>query len=683
MALPYSTRTAWVAKSVSLTKTNTADLKPFEIGIFNYDSGNAVSTFTQSPFIFFAIGSPNQPSRVSSSPHINPLIDRNQTMSFKSDKMYGKELLPARVAHPSKKTNPMVITVGYDGINISSNLNFTYGETYLVNIRTYGAAAKAMFGKEGVNDTIVVTMPTKDACDTSCTLTDISYMAIDELVNKINNSWVSPAVRAEKLISCCPATSLTKYICQEYTLSLCDDGSEISLAKVQVAYPTDVVTILSKVGSITNYHLTRNTTVVSPSIPAAPVAFTQTDVVLVNCTTCPTGYTTTAPAKILQVTIENSGTSTTPTQALAEVTTVISSAITAIKTAYQYGASSYIVTVPLTFVMPAPVAGTTIFDTSNISPQVCTSQTPVTSTWNVGNVYYRVKRSLVVTLDNPDCAGSDLATLQNLYSHVPSVDPASIVVAPVTAILPANPGNCKTIFNLDQYSNCMFDGCDTVEVAQFVSLPMFKGQVWHVDLNTGWTLSAGGCPVPPTATTPLNCSVGFKLIGGFLDMSTRTCIFNPNDSVNYDPLTFELSITKQLSPGEPGGLAPLFNTPITVNRAVTRQFLTGQEVIRDIMEYRYYRANELYVNPDAFEGAYRFSSAEGQKFGVDVNKFYYAVYINHDKLGRMWNQHMDMAAKTELVIYYEEADYGVMLQFLALYNGYTGTAGLSLPAITV
>ena len=681
MALPYSTRTAWVAKSVSTTKTNTADLKPLELGIFNYEAGNTVGSFQAAPYIFFAVGSPNQGENFSSSPKIPHLLDKNQKMSFKTDKMYGKELLPARVSKPGKKNTPTIVTVGYDGINISSNLGFNYGKTYLFNIRLYGDAVKTMFGKNGINDTITVTIPNKDACDVSCTLPDVSYLAIDELVTKLNNSWLSPAVRAEKLISCCPTTTLTKYICQEYTLALCDDGSEIGLAKLSNAYPNDVITVLSRVGSITTYHMVRTTTTAGGAVPTAPANYVTTDTTIVNCASCPAGYTTVAAAKILVVTIENSGAATTNAQALTEVQSVISTATTAIKSTYLYGTSTYTVTVPANFTMPSPIAGVTIYDTGKMTDQVCTSSTPVTSTWATGNAYYRVKRTVVLTVDNPDCAGSDLPAIQALYSHVPSVDPASIVVAPTTTILPANPGTCKTIYTLDQYSNCLTDGCDTIAVSTFANLPSYKGQSWAVDLNTGWTLSGGGCPVPPTTALPLTCSVGVKLIGAMLDLSNGSCVFNPDNAVNYDPIFFEVSISQVLGVGEPGGLGVLFNTPIKKTLGSGRKYLTGQEVIRDIMEYRYYRQNELYVNPDAFAGSYRFTATEGQKYGVDINKYYYAVYITHDKLGRQWNSHMDMAAKTELAIYFEEADYAVMLQFLATYNSYIGSPGIALPAV--
>lgn len=669
MALPYSTRTSWVVKTINTTKTNTADLKPFELGIFDYSGCKAANGFQASPYIFFAVGSPNQPSKVSSSPKVRPLLDRNQAVSFKTDKMYGKELLPARVAKPSKTSTPMVTYIGYDGINDCSNLDFKYGKTYTFTIRLYNSAATAMFGGgRRLQDTVTVTVPSKDECDTSCTEPQLGYLVIDELINKLNNSWVSPAVRAEKLMSCCDTVALTKYYCREWTLTQCDEGNELSLAAIQSQYPTQKIYIKSRVGTMTTYAF------VQDDAAAAPASYTTTDIKIVNCTTCPVGYTTTAASKLLVVEIDNSGLSTTNAAALVEVQTVIPTATKAIKTGFAFGTSTYVVSVPTSWVMPSPIADVKITDTGVISPIVCTQTTPITTAWVSGAQTYRVKRTLQITVDNPDCSGTELPAIVGAYGTASDVVPGSVVLG--TA------GACKSTFLLDQYSNCMEDGCDTLAIAQFKSLPSYKGHTWEINPCAGWTVSGGGCPIPPADPAIRDCRVGVKLIGGLLDLSTQSCVFNPDNAVNYDPIYFEVAVSELMSVGEPGGMRPT-DTPISVNRQMTRAYLSGQEVIREIITYRFYKQNEMYMNPDAFAGAYRFSTAEGQKFGVDVNKFYYAVYINHDKLGRQWNQHMDMATKTELALYFAEDDYPAMVQFLAEYNKYAMSAGVSMPAIVI
>ena len=563
----------------------------------------------------------------------------------------------------------MTATIGWDGINDCTSLDFKPGETYLLTIKLYGGAARLAFGKD-IEDTITITMPGRDECDTSCTVPNLCYLVVDELVTKINNSWVAPGVYAEKMLSCCDTVVVPKTYCREYTLTVCDEGNAITQASIQAQYSAPI-TIKEKVGSMTTYSLMQDDTL------PAPAAYVQSDVKIVNCATCPAGYTTTAAGKILIVEIDNDGLATTEAAALAEVQVKIPTATKAVKTGFAFGTSTYVVTVPSAWVMPAPIADTKITDTGSISPIVCTLTTPVSTAWTSGIQLYRIKRTLQVTVDNPDCAGSDLAEIVSTYSKFPDVVAASIVVKEA--------GTCKTVFTLDQQSNCMEDGCDTIATAVFKDLPSFKNHSWLIDGCEGWTVSVGGCPIPPPTATPRDCRCGVKITGATVDVTSRSCVFNPADAVNYDPIFFEVSISELLRVGEPGGsrfLDPK-RVPVVMNREVKRKFLTGQEVARDVLEYRFYRQNERFFAPDAFEGAYRFNEAEGQRLGVDVNKFYYAVYIYHDKLGRQWNQTMDMASRTELALYFEESDYPVMIQFLNQYNAYAMSAGISLPAIVI
>jgi hypothetical protein len=129
-------------------------------------------------------------------------------------------------------------------------------------------------------------------------------------------------------------------------------------------------------------------------------------------------------------------------------------------------------------------------------------------------------------------------------------------------------------------------------------------------------------------------------------------------------------------------LKPVF-THQSQSNETGRKFLTGHEVIREIIEYRAYRMNETFFSPNKMENGYKFSAAEGQQFGVNVEEYYYAVYIPYSKHGREVTQGMHMAERTELALYFAESDYSVMLQFLAQYNKYISSQGISLPILVV
>lgn len=668
MAFPYSTRQSWVVKSVATNKTGTDTLLPFEIGLFDYNSCKTIGGFSFSPEIFIAAGSPNFGAKVTGHPRIAPLIDRNQSVSFKTDKFYGKNLLPARIGKPNKVAYPQVIYLGYDGVHPSHTLDFKCGKTYMVNVKLYGAAISVVYPK-GIEYGVNVTTPDCDSCDPTCTQPNICSTVVDKLVTELNRSWTFPYVRAEKVISCCNTTALTPTYCREYSITLCDEGNASSLARLQAQYPAVKISIAGKVGTSTMYSFVQDSTA------AAPAAYTSSDTILIGCATCPAGYTTVTETKVILVTIDNAGAATTDAAALAEVQTVIPTATAAIKTGFAFGTSSYVVNVPLAWVMPGAMpADTTIVDTGSTSPKMCTLTTPVSTSWVVGKQTYRVKRTLEITVDNPDCNGSDLAEIVAAYSNIVNVVPGTVVLK--TA------GTCKSVYELQQYSQCMEDGCDTLAIAAFEDLPRFKGHVWALNPDLGWTVSGTGCPIPPPTTTVDDCRCGVKLIGAFIDFDTKSCIYDPCDAVNFDQVRFEVSISEVSPVGEAHMLKPVF-THQTQSNETGRKFLTGHEVIREIIEYRAYRMNETFFSPNKMEYGYKFSAAEGQQFGVNVDEYYYAVYIPYSKHGREVTQGMHMAERNELALYFAESDYSVMLQFLAQYNKYISSQGINLPILVV
>ena len=674
MALPYSTRESWVVKTVATNITSTDQLKPFELGIFDYGTNKPVRDFTQSPYIFFACGSPNQKSRITTHPRLKPLnYIRNEDVSFKTSKIYGKSFLPdSRVSKPKKTTNPLVTYIGYDGINPCTNLDFQPGKTYLLTFKIFGSAAKSIYGKE-FQDTVEVTLPTLDECTpTSCTPINACYMVADEVVNKINMSWIAPVIRAEKIMSCCDDTPLEKFYVREWTLTINDEGNENALARIQKYY-NQKISLKERVGIVSTYSF------VQPEGAPAPADFVADLTRIVDCQECEEGYLEIAPAKILVVKIENGGLAVNDAQALAEVKTVsaLSTAVTAVKTGYAFGTSTYVVTVPTTWVAPtSPIANVEILETGSVSPKICTRKNQIIHTWTLGEQKYRIKRELELTVAKPDgeCETLETAKIQSIYAQLPDVVPGSVQLK--------EEGDCRAIFSLEQFSEPMEDGCDTIGVAKFGSLPTYKWHAWKTALCEGWTETPTGCPVPPPAAPLKDCRCGIKIIGGMLDYTTQTAIFDPVEAVNYDPVYYEVSVAELAEVGDPMGIK-ITNTNITRDRAFTRKFLTGQEVIRQIMDYRYYRQNEMYMNPQAFAGAYKFNEAEGQKFGVDINKFYYAVNLVWDLKGDHYNAHMDMSNRRELTLYFAEEDYQEMVKFLNIYNSYAMTQGLNLPALVI
>lgn len=669
MPFPTSARAAWVVKSIATSPIDTSKLLPFQVGIFDYEKHKVVQNFTNSPYIYLACGSPNTKEKNQIHPKLKDLNNRNVDVSFKSQKIFGNELLPARVAKPSKVSSPYVLYLGYDGLNDCKTLPFECGKTYGIRVYLEPSGGVALTMPNGMNDLIYFTTPSCDNCSGSCFTENLCNTVIDEAVNKLNKSWVAPYIKAEKIVSCCPAeAALTKFLFKEWCLSVCDEGNALALARVQNQYPTVKVTRLSRQNTISTY------TFCQLASDPAPAPFTQQGMVIPDCPTCPSGYTAQSTGKVAFVTIDNNGTGSTPAQWLTEVQTVIPSAIDAVKTGFQYGTSSYVVTVPVNYTVPAsPLADATVVLSEEITPLRCLSNTVFTINWDDCGDKYKIKRKLCIQLKNPDCNGA--TELPEIIKHVE----AMVNIVPGSVVLEKT-GDCLSQYSVEQYNNaCLEDGCDTLAIAQFDNIMAYKGQMWTVCPCEGWTVDAtSGCPIPPAATDS-DCRCGIKFTGGFIDMSTQACMFDVTDAVNFDPIRFSVSVVELTGTDSINGSIPV-EVDVFVAQTPKRVFLSGQEVVRDVLTYRFTRDNEIYFSPQMPMG-YKFLANAAQDLGVDINKFYYAVYIQHSVHGRISTDIRGMFERREIALYFEESDYGVMQQFLVEYNKYATSAGINLPAV--
>lgn len=669
MAFPFTQRNAWVVKKFNPSVKDSSKLLPFELGILDYDRCEMLGQFSQSPNIQFAIGSPNQKLNIVSHPKVPALSDTNRDVSFKTDKIYGKQLLPARIAKPSKTSKPQVIYLGFDGLNDCKSFDFKCGKSYLVKVRINPSPATALTFPYGIEDNLDVTIKACPECGDDCIAPNLCSTILDELVTKINNAWTAPYVKAEKVIECCPAlVAPTKTLYTAYCLTLCDEGDALALARVQNQYPTVKVTRTKRVKTNSTYEFWQLASL------AAPASFTQTAVIIPDCPDCPVGYTEIQAGKLLDVTIDNAGVDVTPSQQLAEVQSKIPTAIEAVKLTFDGSVSRYTVKVPTTWTMPvAPVSETLIIDTGSVTQTRCELTTPVVTPWGTCGSKYAITRKLCIQLELPDCAGTAadlLAELQASYTEMEGIVANSIVLK--------DSNNCQASFEIEQYSHLMEDGCDTFDIAKFDSIRGFKGRVWDVCPCEGWTVNGNGCPIPPVVVDP-ECRCGIKFTGAVVDLSTNSCVWDPMDAVNFDHVRFEVSVFEQTGPTNPAGTLPV-NTPVTYGAPPKRVYLTGQEVAKDVLLSRMLHGNEKYFAP---RNDLKMNLAEATQYGVDLTEFYYAVHVPWNKFGFISNQHMGMQEGQELVLYFAESDYGVMLQFLAAYNKYAASAGVSLPTIYV
>lgn len=670
MSFPTSVRTAWVVKSVASGATDTSKLLPFQVGIFDYDSRKPVAGFTTNPFIFLACGSPNTKEQNQIHPKMKDLNNRNVDVSFKTTKIFGKELLPARVSKPAKIASPYVTYIGYNGIDDCKTLKFEGGKTYGIRVYLEGSGGVGLTFPQGMNDIIYFNTPKIETCGVDCTTSNYAERVLSEIVTKFNKSWVAPYIQCDKLVSCCPAASaITKTLFKEWSLTVCDEGNALALAKVQNQYPTLKVTRISRIGTTSVYQ------VIQPSATASPAAFVQSELIIPDCPTCPAGYTASTAGVVAIVTIDNGGLGVNAAAWLAEVQAIatLSTAIEAVRVGFANGTSTYVVTMPANFTQPAVTADVTVYLTGEKVSVKCTKTSPTSITWVEGIVKYKIKRTLSIQLSNPDCNGG--VELPSIITHL-SADPS--YVSGSAALTEA--GTCISTYTADQFNNAyLLDDCDTAPVPMFDPLPAYKGQVWGVVPCEGWTVDGNGCPVPPAPAADADCRSGLKFTGAFIDMNTGGCFFDVTDAVNYDPIRFSVSVVEFTGTDQIGGMLPV-EVDTFVAKLPKTVFLSGQEVARDVLLYRNYRDNELYFSPQ-MELGYKFLANKAQELGVDLNKFYYAVNIQHSRHGRISTDIRGIGERQEITLYFEEGDFGVMQQFLAEYNRYCSSTGVNLPVV--
>lgn len=299
----------------------------------------------------------------------------------------------------------------------------------------------------------------------------------------------------------------------------------------------------------------------------------------------------------------------------------------------------------------------------------CLQTTPTTSSWTSFKTMYKITRDLIsfITFDRCDDSGAtDLASIVSFYANNPDIVSGSIELV--------SDDECKGKFKLTQFNTELLeDGCDTLAIAKFMPLASYKGFQWTVNVDAGWTLNGNGCPVPPTAT-PIVGQTGIKITGAFVDQRTGGCAFDIHDKREYDAVRIEVTL-RQVSTNFEN--CTWLNDQVTVTQYPTFEQLSGQEVLRDIIQYRYY-LRELYFSPSA-KNAAKWTRAEGLEYGVDVDKHYYAVHLLHNVKKDTNNTASEPQLREEIVFYFEESDVNLMNDFLKKLNSYVSSVGIQLP----
>lgn len=508
----------------------------------------------------------------------------------------------------TKEAKPFIAYLGHDGANDCKTLSFECGRTYGMVIHVKGKNVRDVFGRD-MTETIAFTT---DCCE-GCDLDESCKKTLKKIVDEIQNQsfYVKHFFDVDMISNCCPAPApfpRTDFF--DFCLSVCDAGDDSALSEVQVQYQDYNIYRSERKGGVSTYK--------TDCVLTAPADFTQTDSTIPNCDVCPDGFDLVDGGKKYRVTIDNDGTDVTEAQWLTAVQAAgaFSVAVSAKKLAYDGSVSTYEVVVPTSFVEPTTPIAETTFRYVGAVKSWCKQTTPITTSWVECGQSYKITRKLCITVKNGDCNATqpDLLEIQKMYENHVDIVPGSVLLTKA--------GDCNSVYELQQYSNCLVDGCDTVgaDKAKFSHVAPYKGHYWQMCDCEGWTVDGDGCPVPPADPSLENCRCGLKFTGKFLNNHYEPCYWSLDEQVYKEGISLEVSIIDT----EIDGCKPMRVDWTVVQEPTLPQGL-GSDVYEEEVKSRSYE-NFMYIDPEA-ENGLRNRNALGFVYEAKPDKIYNNVQV--------------------------------------------------------
>lgn len=662
-----------VSSVISASGQRTVDLTPYQLGLFENTYRKSVGGSLPSS-VLLAVGSSHigqaktggklgaytNVQSVDMS-HKSPVIDTRATKVISTKHVLATTTNQQQIGY-----------LGFDGLHPCNSMQFECGKTYYVEVEVSGQPVRSMFGQD-LCKTYTVTTDCCDVCATGCTTAEMKQAYLDKLIFQLNENdpFLNRFVKFHKIIKyCVPETPPTKTTYTKYCTSMCDGGSSIDLAKMQAFYPSVTITKTKREDGISYYETDYVTT-------GVPATYVKSSFVLQNCAVCPATTTAVAGVSQLLVTIDNAGTDILPATQLAAVQLVIPTATKATKTSFENGTGTYLVEVPAGYVVPTFPADTTI-ELLGTSVGYCI--VPTTSyTWTACGTCYKIKRTLQTVIQNPNCnPGQVLTDLIAYYANDPTIVAGSIVAAPVVAGMIGNQvttatDNCKTTYQLEQWSECMADGCDWIDVASFKGVQAWNGFLWSPQICTGWTINAGGCPVPPVvATEDFVAGIKYEII--YDETLDADCAYSLYDGLSKEPIFVKMTF------GEWGNTQVCkanYNVPFKITQHFSKESGRGHEVMKNIIQTQYNEGN-LYTDSVA-ENAHKFNKANGLEWGIEPNHYYNYVELIFDSVQADRYYMSDTGRRFKYTFWYDQNDVLVGKDLVKMVNKIAIKA--DLPAI--
>jgi len=574
-----SYRYVFVSSTSELPSTGTTvNLPVGGVGIFDANTWQAVTapSFVTNKAIVIAQGTP-------ADSFVPGIAKSNETYKSLPITPYSITKWDAKAAQKGKS---QVVTLGFDGVDVSKTLNVPAGATnFTFWVSLSGQPIANLLGDTPdthyatYTEQFSVNLPCSNDCTDSCGATIDCNIIADAVISEfqtrklIGGQLITDYVKVSKLISCQTPSGLPTVSYTTYHLVLQDTGDNIALAQVQAQYPSDIVTRVSYDGITSTYSITHST------VTGTPAAFVDTvNPLIPNCTTCPSGYTLVPTVYLFTVKRKDNGTS-------ANLNTIKSdySDSAAIRLSYD-GVTSVYEVHNSTGITPSAVAGDIVADAGSLQ-SVCVATTTVTTPWTATQTCSKAEKTFQLTIKNTDCGGTYLSQLQAIYGNGVS-------------LVTTNTGTCTSLYELTVLSdNVSCDSCDTVPFT-WTTPVAFQGLKWVEVL--GQTGYGTGCV----------CGVKFESI--YEQRKAQEC-FLKQVPYEFEPLFITLS-TRNPDPNDYSVLC-YPDVPHTIVSPVQYEFGYGRVV-----------ADQLIASNYAFNQPWRLNPAERDSMaytlGIDLQGYY-------------------------------------------------------------
>lgn len=644
-----SYRDVFVTNNPDLFKSGYSDqLAVGQVGIFLYDpkkdqTALAAPNFLKNRAIQLIQGTPEVPTNA---------LAAIANQSDRSKPIKGKKIISWQGRKATRGQN-QIIAIGFDGVDTTKTLVAQCEESKTVFVKLSGGPIDQAFHTEGkgyVREYSIFSGCCDD-CGDDCANVSAESMA-DDLVNQLNNDPIwsltgkgtdgisdfrgNRFLRAKKVVPTANEATPDS-TCQEYLLSVCDNGDDTALGIVQSsvfpAYSGETsapsVVRKSRAESISTYQI------IVPAGESVPPDFSNEGLTIItDCPTCPTGYTLVAAGYIYKVTRMDNG----DAAALATLETdygISSSNESASRLVYEYGQSTYVI-VSATEITAA--VGTDNLTFLGDGRNSCVITTPTTTAWATGDEYSRYNKTFTITLKDNVCGTSRLTELQAAYPD--------LVISQTAA------GDCVRTYSTTILSGCVAPGCPP-DAPDWTAPDAYEGISWVA-----------------STTTPGTFSVGVVIETAYVDRVTSECAFS---YWRYDaePVFVEISQHSQDYNDKP----TICSTEWPVTEIQTVQLPTGVgSQVREQEEYfKGYRREFRDENPIVRE-------LQNSILQTDPNQFYdqYTLEFEFD-YHEFW--FTDKFTDTyRLEVYFPE---GKGKQFEAAINGYISSIGIDLDPVVL